>query len=430
MSRSALLNPLLAGLVALSGCGSVAKGVTEALLEHQDKDDTRSCEIRGPAFAGIESFIKSQEADRATVKPDTGHTTKVLMVHGIGKHLPGYSARLSRNLTEALGLDVTEERFKEIAIEPLPLLAKALKGRSLGNLRVQRFMNKARSRELLFYELTWSDITVPDKNALEFDESDEQTYKRASVNNAIKEFFNSHAPDPMIYLGKSRQRILASVEQALCLMFSRDWKDLDAYRGTTCGAGIGAVHPRIERDDFAFVTHSMGSQILVDALGRASDLHAERDDGSSSALREKEIPVFMLANQLPLLQLGRDRPKVTGQIERYCTSEGAGYGDRLFNQVRIVAFSDPNDILSYAISPGFAEEYIDSRLCPKIVNVSLNVAEVVELFGLGEFANPADAHRGYDNDDRVIAIIAKGVGRPEASAVIQERCNWLETVSE
>jgi hypothetical protein len=33
---------------------------------------------------------------------------KVIMVHGVGTHVPGYSARLSANLAQALGLSVTD----------------------------------------------------------------------------------------------------------------------------------------------------------------------------------------------------------------------------------------------------------------------------------------------------------------------------------
>ena len=43
--------------------------------------------------------------------------------------------------------------------------------------------------------------------------------------------------------------------------------------------------------------------------------------------------------------------------------------------------------------------------------VSINVANVADLFGLGELTNPEEVHSGYDNDERVISIIAAGVGR-------------------
>ena len=94
-------------LLYLSGCGGIAKGVTEALLERTETEDTRACYIEGPSSQGLESLLQQQEADRAAGVTD--HTLKVLMVHGIGHHAPGYSGRLTENLMGALGLDVRQE---------------------------------------------------------------------------------------------------------------------------------------------------------------------------------------------------------------------------------------------------------------------------------------------------------------------------------
>ncbi len=38
------------------------------------------------------------------------------------------------------------------------------------------------------------------------------------------------------------------------------------------------------------------------------------------------------------------------------------------------------DVLSYAIPIGYENEYMDSRLCPEIVNVSVNVVDAINLF--------------------------------------------------
>lgn len=36
----------------------------------------------------------------------------------------------------------------------------------------------------------------------------------------------------------------------------------------------------------------------------------------------------------------------------------------------------------------FAEKYIDSRLCAKITNVNINIAKIMDTFGITDFANP------------------------------------------
>ncbi|MCZ6466552.1 MAG: hypothetical protein O6829_04670, partial [Alphaproteobacteria bacterium] len=245
----------------------------------------------------------------------------------------------------------------------------------------------------------------------------------------------------MIYLGNSRKKILGSVGQSICWMMSGGWEDLPWASEAVCDAAKGDHYLHAETDEFIFVTHSLGSRIMVDSLQllaqrfqsykrQFSGAARVRFERLADALQKKRFTVFMLANQLPLLQLGRDLPEVSGKVADYCRPGGPRYDDRLLGELGIVAFSDPNDILSYAIPPKFAEENLDSRVCPRIVNVSINVANVVDLFGLGEFASPAEAHGGYDNDERVIAIIANGVGNPHTADIVRTRCKWLETVRE
>ncbi len=191
----------------LSGCANISKGVTEAILERSEEVDTRACHIEGPLSVGIEPSMEAQEKERAAGRPI--HTLKVLMVHGIGRHLPGYSARLTEHLMRELKLDVRVEDYKEIVLRD-----PGIRDGPLGTLRINRHTNKARTRELLFYELTWSDIIEPERKILAFDDSIEYTFRRTALNSELKKFFNSHVPDSLIFLGQSHVPILASVRQS------------------------------------------------------------------------------------------------------------------------------------------------------------------------------------------------------------------------
>jgi hypothetical protein len=62
------------------------------------------------------------------------------------------------------------------------------------------------------------------------------------------------------------------------------------------------------------------------------------------------------------------------------------------------------------------------------MNVNINVAKVYDAFGLGKLANPMDAHVGYDNDDRVIALIANGIGHPHTADIVKKNCHLIEMV--
>ena len=97
----------------------------------------------------------------------------------------------------------------------------------------------------------------------------------------------------------------------------------------------------------------------------------------------------------------------------------------MFSKSNIIAFSDPNDILSWSLPPGYEDQYMDSRMCPVLTNVIINVAEVKNFLGV-EIAAAGEAHRGYDNDERVVKMMAFGMSDSEADPLVRERCEWME----
>ena len=119
------------------------------------------------------------------------------------------------------------------------------------------------------------------------------------------------------------------------------------------------------------------------------------------------LPVFMMANQLPLLHIWSDPAKVNGKIASYCRPDGRDYDRRIISRLNIVAFNDPDDLLTYAVRPDFVDRYIDSRICPRVTNVSVNVTDAVSAFGVG-VVNPVSAHEDYDRSPTVIGLIGQG----------------------
>jgi len=304
-------------------------------------------------------------------------------------------------------------------------------------------MNDTGTQEMLFYELSWSEITAPAKATLAYDTSGEYEYKRADVNHLLKVFLNDRVADPMAYFGESHEKILRSVGTGMCWMAINDWNDLPPKGAPACD-GFQFTNPQeYNEDEFVFVTHSLGSRIVTDVFQQAAESVLEMIDKTSytaqernnqlallDAQRNKEIRVYMLANQLPLLELGGSPPPVVGQMDAYCKRGGGHYDERFFSELSIIAFSDPNDPLSYALPAKYADDYMDSRLCPEIVNVSVNVVDAIDLFGLGEFVNPMAAHSSYEEDDRVIGLIVGGIGFETTDPAVAAECRWLETVDE
>ena len=222
-------------------------------------------------------------------------------------------------------------------------------------------------------------------------------------------------------------------------MISKPWHDLPVTGNRACTAvDLKTAVVSMKNDHYAFITHSLGSRIVIDGLQRIAGIHGDKKHERRikvkkvlagkfiQAFRELRIPIFMLANQLPLFQLTREPPEITGQYDAYCRAEGEHYNLRTLSEIDIIAFSDPNDILSYTITEEFMDRYLDSRLCIDMTNININVADVTGIFGI-DYANPLDAHVGYETDERVIALIANGVGNKDTSPIITERCRTVIT---
>lgn len=420
--RSCRLTVLCIAISLLSGCAGFGRGVTEALLGDNGKEtDSRQCAIRGRPFDGLNHYLAQQTPPTAD---DAGRTLMVLMVHGIGSHQPGYATRLAENLARSLSLNRTQEKFKEFQ-----LIHPDYPGETLGTLRVSAFLNADDSQEMNFFELTWDPIVEEEKQTISFDNSGEYAFRRTTINNTLKLFVNETVPDVLMYNGQFRERAQISVTQAICHMMSDNWDSLPENGESFCDPTSANNLDRLQ-DDFVFITHSLGSRITADALQRIATL-AQKIPALADKfelLQNKRFNVFMLSNQLPLLQLGQEKPEITGQIGNICTASGARYNERLFKETQFVAFSDPNDLFSYAIPPKFMDEYMDSRLCPSLTNVILNIAPITSLLGMGEFANPIKAHTSYDNDERVLGLLTRGIGNDDVDPLVKERCEWLEAI--
>lgn len=421
--KSRLLLPILIALL-LSGCSSLGKGVAEAVLEKSETEDTRQCQAWGETFKGIENGLAKKQGK-----------TKVLFVHGVGDHIPGYTTQFVEKLGKELNLNARSRQQKNITLSG-PLFP----GKDLGNLRVTQLLNEENGKELIFYELAWSDITRKEKSLLAFDNSGQYDFRRAKINSMLKKFSNDTGPDPIIYLGRSREAILGAFGQSFCWMATGDWADLPASGRHVCNNLDDSKIEHVAYDDYVFISHSLGSRITIDGMQRVAHLlgntdkysdpskHVAVTDKVIAALQNKHVPIFMLSNQLPMLQLGRELPDMLGERGEFCEASGKSYKKRFLSGTNIIAFSDPNDLLSYGIPPGFAEDYIDARLCTHITNININIAKVMDAFGITDLANPLEAHVGYDQDDRVVAMIAKGIGHADAAPSVKQRCEFVKEV--
>ena len=391
---------LAAALQLVSGCAGVARGVTEAVIEESRRTVAGYCAVEGKAFVGIGGY-------RQPAKP-----LKLLMVHGVGDYRSGYSDALARRLADELGFDQKSRLTKVLDLSiPRSALAhdEALPGPvhvPLGQLRVSRFSQQQGPEVMLVYELLWNPLSLAEKQLLLFDASSALNSQRASLNRDLKQLLNAHIADPLIYLGPTGNAIRSSVTQSLCTLADSRWDELPPSGRLECDPG-GLAFPRFGADPTVIISHSMGSRIVLDAVG---DL-ASHVQGTHSAalLRQRVLPVFMLSNQLQLLQLGRPSPPVVDERASYCGPLAPRAEERHLKRLEIVAVTDPNDLLSYPVPQAFVDDFIDSRLCAELTNVAFTVTNPVDLFGIGQLAMPMDAHKGYLDHAELTKLLAHGL---------------------
>ena len=133
--------------------------------------------------------------------------------------------------------------------------------------------------------------------------------------------------------------------------------------------------------------------------------------------------VYMFANQLPLLELSEvSNPlplrhesatavKALAEIRRQNKPRVRLQQPQALLPLHLVAFSDPNDLLSYPL---------DKSSISGSTIVYSNVAVSVERSAiLGVFAWPITAHTGHDKSKVVMDLLAFGYKRADSRAASQ-----------
>lgn len=267
---------------------------------------------------------------------------------------------------------------------------------------------------LAVYGIVYSAVTFPEKQmklcpdvSHETDVCPESiiTYdrKRANLNGKLKsKLLNDCLADAVIYLGPKGDEIREGVGIALQKIFE-DMRD----------------HPELADGQIAFLSESLGSKVLGDSLVCSAPEISRSiafDLGRTSTL-------FLGANQIPLLNLAIDKPicdtkptiktlKSLGLDQKNLSTESFGIeglvdlieSARTFKQnnmypFKIVSFTDPNDLLSYEVSP-------DHFKGQDVEVINVNVSNATTYFGT--IADPLKSHTGYRENDDVIQLIVKG----------------------
>nr|VFK44905.1 MAG: hypothetical protein BECKTC1821D_GA0114238_102232 [Candidatus Kentron sp. TC] len=266
----------------------------------------------------------------------------------------------------------------------------------LGYIRTQDYAPKGHANgvaRLRLHELTWDPATRWAKNFYVQEADDISNYSRAILNRKLKQrIINESISDAVLYLGQYRPMMQYPLLMSFCKIMS-DAVGISSRndKGFTCdlrkiadrldspGALEAlALEAFFEKNEIVIMTHSLGTRMLFDTLGLIG--HDDFVSRFKKGLAENgitiEIPtngpirtrrvldifgiaidkVFTLANQVPLLELGRVIPPTSFDVD---LDLGTGFdrfvkrrvdGDELSgyaSPLQLVAFTDPNDLLSY-----------------------------------------------------------------------------------
>lgn len=346
----------------------------------------------GAAFNGIAGLIE----------PHNAKQVDVLLVHGMCTHTRDDAKEAIDRLAAALDKNLLAELPKAAAptsdVEGIQIETRTLQ------------VGKSAVR---FTALVWSPLTQTLKQQLTYDQTGQANDcaapgeckpKRARFNGRLKDgLLNDCLADALIYQGDSRGVIRQKMASAIGRVIEE--------------SNAGALGAGLTPGSFALVSHSLGSKISFDALEamRGAQVPAIQRAAAQAAVDRLAI-VFMQANQMPILSLAEQsiekglrapteppagQDSLLRLLERKLDKHGTGalgQADARF-RLALVAFTDPNDLLSYRLLP--------SRYAIQGIDVAdVLVSNAPTFFGALEL--PTTAHTGYATNNDVARLIVCG----------------------
>ena len=291
---------------------------------------------------GIKQFSDSKTGDNKT--------RRILVIHGMTHKLnPGYSFELISKIAEGLNIDSAHDKSDDCELSK----------------EICTTTFSYNNGTLVVYEILYANVHKLRQAQLDLVMQDEKVVDSpAGINRWAKHKLMIHRfGDAIAYhvgdscrnsfrdqLQNEVKKILLGIEKEI-----KSNRDLEMY----------------------IVSHSLGSNVVLDVMRKNSTKFGENLKG-----------VYLLANQYALIELAFEEPIYENILEDISTRY----------KTHIAAFSDRDDILSYALD-------LDS--CETCVNAVLNVGKDFIPFVL---ADPDSAHNGYWGNGQVATCIVQGCG--------------------
>lgn len=351
------------------------------------------------SFLGLEDIIQ-QSQDKEAV---------LIVIHGMCDHKKPWITKKVKQFSTVMEMEIN---FPDSSsIDPLILVSSTSSGIEGYRANLTR---ETTNENLTIYGIIYSQPSYKKKQSLCSDVSSKTDvcfsdvityqYERAALNADLKnDLMNNCLADAVYYLGDGGDIIRSGVRQVIDDIF----KDIE-------------TDEQLKNSSISFISESLGSKVLTDAI--------LCDSASNIANRAhtlaKTQSIFLAANQIPLLNLGDSNSNCAVNNTRTYTNsqinsnqnnwsilaELISYHRQNFPQdltdiqitsvspVNIIAFTDPNDLLSYEVT----NANVNSK--SKITNVTVSNAKT--WFGFAE--HPLNAHTDYLINSDVTELIRWG----------------------
>ncbi|HQY22218.1 MAG TPA: hypothetical protein PK389_00475 [Gammaproteobacteria bacterium] len=391
---------------------------------------------------------------------------RIIVVHGMITSEPKYSENLQQRLAEKLGLILSKREEYPTYIyrgyDFIPSLGPqpfdGVIHLKASEVRKSTWVDPSNlnADRLVIYEVLWAPLRDevknhffacfesrsidPGKECSTFSKAERNSDYRTIINGALKDsiLVNGFA-DPMIVLGPIGDILRDDITQAICMIASDTLAssgfNLKQSQNMRCDLSSVIQHHKsdqiskqvaatvLEKTKFFAMTHSLGSFLFMDAQQRFAQTRA-RKNGEISQLSKDEIQesllfsftdhatVFMRANQIALLQLGRfsaegcrphnNESECPNRLLRVTKKDDTPLG----SLTTYVAFNDVNDLLGFELPPYLAATSLFGTLVNvSVQNPGLNVPFI--------FKNPGAAHLGHEDNPAVIEAMVDGIVFPE-----------------
>jgi hypothetical protein len=318
-------------------------------------------------FPGIASIV----AEAGTRPVD------VLLVHGMCTHDTGWAERQIDRIT-----GIVEDHAPTPAATAAPGVEVVERTRRLAGGTVR------------FHALVWSPLTAGLKRQLDFDMTGTPTDctaagackpKRAALNGYVKDnLLNDCLSDAVIYQGESHVAIRDAMVRTISQVLEND--------------------PASEAP-LVVVAESLGSKMLFDALSAMLESWQPQTRALGQQAARRLGLLFMTGNQLPILGLAEQRTIAPQDaLQRFLDLRRRQPNRRAdtLQRLAVVAFTDPNDLLSYRLLPA-------RYTAPDVAVADVLVSNDSTWLGLIE--NPMTAHLDYLANPDVGTMIACGQPR-------------------